>query len=61
MASERDASGAEVDYFMVLILVLVEDGFRARYQNQRRSQKNVLILVLVEDGFRGQKMQSDDH
>ena len=36
----------------VLILVLVEDGFRARYKLNCIYIENVLILVLVEDGFR---------
>ena len=36
----------------VLILVLVEDGFRALKGSQFVDLNVVLILVLVEDGFR---------
>ena len=37
---------------IVLILVLVEDGFRAWQLDYKFKGKEVLILVLVEDGFR---------
>ena len=36
----------------VLILVLVEDGFRGGKKFMPLSRDSVLILVLVEDGFR---------
>ena len=40
----------------VLILVLVEDGFRGKEDYfSRNHEEHVLILVLVEDGFRGGK------
>ena len=45
----------------VLILVLVEDGFRVLLVRLLSLLHMVLILVLVEDGFREQKMQCDDH
>ena len=40
---------------VVLILVLVEDGFREAQLEAFRAKHAVLILVLVEDGFRGSK------
>ena len=36
----------------VLILVLVEDGFRVEDEDEIEITEEVLILVLVEDGFR---------
>ena len=41
------------DVHDVLILVLVEDGFRAFSFSLFNPLATVLILVLVEDGFRG--------
>ena len=61
MASEVNTCDEFCSDVVVLILVLVEDGFRDTLKSMTTSTRWVLILVLVEDGFRGQKMQSDDH
>ena len=46
------------DLNKVLILVLVEDGFRVKKDIISKPVAKVLILVLVEDGFRGEPGQS---
>ena len=56
MASEAKQMDSLLDSVLVLILVLVEDGFRAELSAILRGAKlAVLILVLVEDGFRVNK------
>ena len=59
MASERGREEPLIWSGLVLILVLVEDGFRVfvAYYNVGIFGK-VLILVLVEDGFREFEMTS---
>ena len=52
MASETTKDAEEVSESKVLILVLVEDGFRASSRVCSSQWWCVLILVLVEDGFR---------
>ena len=52
----------ELDYSVVLILVVVEDGLRVDiFSDPSTGYPIVLILVVVEDGLREQKMQCDDH
>ena len=52
MASEGSVKKFTAKMLKVLILVLVEDGFRVKYSEEYDHLYAVLILVLVEDGFR---------
>ena len=53
---QRPLRGSNADR-RVLILVLVEDGFRESSGIYTKCAISVLILVLVEDGFRGLQNQ----
>ena len=52
MASEPKYLQLNLLLECVLILVLVEDGFRVAGADILYARRHVLILVLVEDGFR---------